>query len=108
RLMCDLCGETETRVAKRHRTADLLRAGQALPHLHDRPNPWYFTFMLRCFLHALGLKLQDPPSLLHETPGLNADSLGPAVLPPQLSNSPMTTGILFLGKAFDCVVCGST
>lgn len=98
----------ETGGAMRDRTADLLRARQALSQLSYSPITCLFRRLLRCVGHSLshipqGMLLR---SFLH-APGNQQKILRyrngqPRIIVP---NKSFLSSILFLGKALDCEVC---
>src|SRR5690606_38339534 len=103
--MYELFGETEACAAKGERTADLLRARQALSQLSSGPFlTGLFCCLLRCACHSFSHIQQ------------HASSFVPARALPSTKNpvlklyryAPHDNWQFFLGKAFKCVVCFGT
>src|SRR5690606_5764319 len=98
--MYELCGETETGGAKRDRTADLLRARQALSQLSYGPFlTGLLCCLLRCACHSFSHIQQYAPSFVP------ARAL-PSTKSPALQlyrQAPHDNWQFFLGKGFKCV-----
>src|SRR5690606_36045514 len=103
--MYELCGETETGGAKRGRTADLLRARQALSQLSYGPFlTGLFCCLLRCACYSFSHIQQYAPSFV------------PARALPSTKNPALKlyryaahdNCQFFLGKTYRCVVCFGT